>query len=213
MSYVSQNLTFTVHIMCHYNPVIFFTFFFSVPTMAFDPIPQTVQVKPTSKSGSTVATLKLWVDEAILNSSASLRISKYAGLVLHNNSDQIMPRFISHIQSLLEMSPSEDPSISSTFYLNLDDVTLSRLIGSSMEQCIASSAKRYIAISLDLRLLNDSLYHLGDHSILMGAYLRTPNNTYTFHTILKLTVEAGLISLYLCHSHFLSHANLHTCTC
>ena len=165
--------------------------------MAYDPIPQSVQVHPTSKSGSTVATLKLWVDEAILNSSASLSIRKYTGVVLHNNSDQIVPRFISRIQPLFEMSPSEDPSISDIFYLNFDKATLSRLIGSSMEQCIASSGKRYIAISLDLRLLNDSLYHLGDHSILIGAYLNMPKNTYIFCTNLKLTVEAGLINLVM----------------
>ena len=181
--------------------------------MAYDLIPQTVQVHPTTKSGSTVATLKMWVDEAILNSSASLSIWKHAGLIFHNNSDQIIPRYISHIQPLFEMLLSEDPSISDTYYLKFDNATLSRLIGSSMEQCVASSAKSYIAISLDLRLLSDSMYHLGDHDILMSAYLSTPNNTYIFYTILKLAVKAGLISLIMSlnsQSQFLFLANLHT---
>ena len=197
--------------MCHEPDNFFLIYLFSVFTMAYDPIPQPVQVHPTTKFGSTVATLKLWVDEAILNSSASLSIRKYASLILHNNSDQIVPHFLTHLQPLFEISPSEDPSISDTFYLNFDYVTLSRLIGSSMEHCNASSAKRYVAISLDLRLLNDSLYHLGDHSILMGANLNMPDNTYIFsYTILKLTVEAGLINLFMFLTLF-SHTNFIRC--
>ena len=169
--------------------------FFSVPTVAFDPILQTVKVHPTSKSGSTVATLKLWIDEAVLDSSTGLSILKYFSLVHHNFSDQIVPRF-SHVRPLFEMSPSENSSISSIFYLNLDSATLPHLIASSMERCaVTSSAKRYVAISIDLKLLSDSLYHLGDHNIYIYGYLYSPNNSYTFDTILKLRVEAGLINL------------------
>ena len=174
--------------------------------MAFDPIPQSVQVDPTSKSGSTVATVKLWIDEAVLNSSTSLGIFKYTGLIHHNFSDRIVPHFSSRVRPLFGMSPSDDSSISSTFYLNFDSDTLPHLKSSLMERCaVATSAKRYVAISFDLKLLSDSLYHLGDHNIYMDAYLLSGNNSYAFETILQLTVEAGLSNLLM----FLSHANLH----
>ena len=164
--------------------------------MAFDPVLQVVQVDPTTKSGSTVATVKLWIDEAVLNSSTSLGISKYTGLIHQNFSDQTFPRFLTYVRPLFEMSPSENSSISSFYYLNFDSATLHRLTASSMEQCaVTSSLKRYVAISFDLKLLSDSLYHLGDHNIYMGASLLSRNRSYTFDTILKLRVEAGLINL------------------
>ena len=167
--------------------------------MAFDPLPQLVQVDPTSKSGSTVATVKLWIDEAVLNSSTSLSISKYTGLIHQNFSDQTIPHFSSHVRPLFEMSPSENSSISSINYLNFDSATLPHLTASSMEWCaVTSSLKRYVAISFDLKLLSDSLYHLGDHNIYMGASLLSRNRSYTFDTILKLRVEAGLINLSMC---------------
>ena len=180
------------------NIIFCFFFFFSVPTMAFDPIPQSVQVDPTSKSGSTVATVKLWIDEAVLNSSTSLGIFKYTGLIHHNFSDRIVPHFSSRVRPLFGMSPSDDSSISSTFYLNFDSDTLPHLKSSLMERCaVATSAKRYVAISFDLKLLSDSLYHLGDHNIYMDAYLLSGNNSYAFETILQLTVEAGLSNLLM----------------
>ena len=124
--------------------------------MSFDPILQIVQVHPTTKSGSTVATVKLWVDEAVLNSSTSLIIEKLTGLIQHNFSELVVPHFSSHVQPLFEMSPSENSSISSIFYLNLNSATLPRLTASSMERCaVTSSAKRYVAISIDLKLLSD----------------------------------------------------------
>ena len=173
-----------------------FLFLFSVPTMAFDPIPQVVQVDSMTKSGSTVATVKLWVDEAVLNSSTSLSIAKFTGLVQHNFSDQIVPHFSSHVRPLFEMSPSEKSSVSSIYFLNFDSATLPGLTASSMERCaVTSSSKRYVAISFDLKLLSDSLYHLGDHNIYMGAFMFAGNRSYTFDTLLKLRVEAGLINL------------------
>ena len=172
-----------------------FFVFFSVSTMDFDPIPQNVQVHPTSKLGSTVATLKLWVDEAILDSSIDLSIQKGAGLIQHNFSDQIVPHFSTNVKPLFELSASENSSISSTFYLKFNSATLLRLTASSMERCaVTSSPKRYVAISFDLKLLSDSLYHLGEHSIYIRAYLRSPNISYRSIAILKLTVEAGLIN-------------------
>ena len=166
--------------------------------MAFDPIPQLVQVDSTTKSGSTVATVKLWIDEAVLNSSTSLGIFKYTGLIHHNFSDRIVPHFSSRVRPLFGMSPSDDSSISSTFYLNFDSDTLPHLKSSLMERCaVATSAKRYVAISFDLKLLSDSLYHLGDHNIYMDAYLLSGNNSYAFETILQLTVEAGLSNLLM----------------
>ena len=180
--------------------------------MAFDPIPQLVHVDSMTKSGSTVATVKLWVDEAVLNLSTSLSILKFTGLIQHNFSDLVIPHFSSRVRPLFEISPSDMSSVSSVYYLDFDSATLPGLAASSMERCaVTSSSKRYVAISIDLKLLSDSLYHLGDHNIYMGAYLRSPNNSYTFDTLLKLRVEAGLINLHSCHSHFLSHANLHTC--
>ena len=166
--------------------------------MAFDPLPQLVQVDPTSKSGSTVATVKLWIDEAVLNSSTSLSISKYTGLIHQNFSDQTIPLFSTHVRPLFEMSPSENSSISSINYLNFDSATLPHLTASSMERCaVTSSLKRYVAISFDLKLLSDSLYHLGDHNIYMDAFLLSRNRSYMFDTILKLRVEAGLINLFM----------------
>ena len=164
--------------------------------MAFDPIPQLVQVDSMTKSGSTVAAVKLWIDEAVLNLSTSLSIFKYTGLIHHNFSDQTVPHFSSRVRPLFEMSPSEKSSISSTFYLYFDSDTLPNLAASSMERCaVASSSKRYVAISFDLKLLSDSLYHLGDHNIYMSAVLFLRNQFYAFTTLLKLRVEAGLINL------------------
>ena len=164
--------------------------------MAFDPIPQLVQVDSTTKSGSTVATVKLWIDEAVLNSSTRLRIFKYTGLIHQNFSDQTIPRFSTHVRPLFEMSPSEKSSVSSISFLYFDSATLPGLTASSMERCaVTSSAKRYVAISIDLKLLSDSLYHLGDHNIYMSAVLLSRNRSYTFDTVLKLRVEAGLINL------------------
>ena len=164
--------------------------------MSFDPILQIVQVHPTTKSGSTVATVKLWVDEAVLNSSTSLIIEKLTGLIQHNFSELVVPHFSSHVQPLFEMSPSENSSISSISFLYFDSATLPGLTASSMERCaVTSSAKRYVAISIDLKLLSDSLYHLGDHNIYMSAVLFLRNQFYAFTTLLKLRVEAGLINL------------------
>ena len=169
-------------------------FFFcaSVSTMAFDPVPQTVQVHPMSKSGSTVGKLKLWINKAILDSSTGLRIWKYFSYIHHNFSDQIVSHpFSSHkFLPVFEISPSEDPSISGTYF---NSTTLSHLTAPSMERCaVTGSTKRYVAISLDLRLLSDSLYHLGQHNIIISAVLHMPNNSYIiFETILRLRVEAG----------------------
>ena len=180
--------------------------------MAFDPITQTVQVRPTSKLGSAIETVKLWIDEAILGSIDSLFVLKFVDVVHHNFSDMIVPHLSPNIRPLFEMSLSDDPSISGIHFLKFDNnTTLSHLTGSSREWCNASSTKRYVAISLDLRLLSDSLYHIGDHSILMSAWLHMPNKRYSFFTILNLRVEAGLINHDVSHAHFLSHANLHAC--
>ena len=63
-----------------------------------------------------------------------------------------------------------------------------------MERCaVASSPKRYVAISFDLKLLSDYLYHLGYQNFKVRATLRTPSISYTLNAILKLTVEAGLV--------------------
>ena len=173
--------------------------------MAFDSIPQIVQVRPTSEFGSTLATLKLWVDEAVLNSSASLTIRKYfIHRIYQNNSNQLVqkqPRY----RPVFKIAPSDDHSISSAFYIKLDNVTLLRLSASSKERCIASSAKRYVAIAIDLRLLSGSLYHLGDHSITIQALLRTSNISvaYFFSIVLRLRVEAGLIYMHVSHTFFL----------
>ena len=179
--------------------------------MAFDPVSQLVQVDPKTKSGSTVATVKLWVDEAVLNSSTSLIIAKFTSPLIHHFSGLIVQHFSSQVRPLFEISLSEKSSISNTYNLNFDSATLQHLIASSMERCaVISSSKRYVAISFDLKLLSDSLYHLGDHNIYMSADLFGGNHIYTFYTLLKLKVKAGLINLYSCQSDFISHANLHT---
>ena len=78
--------------------------------MAFDPITQTVQVHPTSRLGSAIETVKLWVDEAILESTDSLFILKFVDVVHHNISDLINPHFSPHIRPLFEMFLSEPGS-------------------------------------------------------------------------------------------------------
>ena len=101
--------------------------------MAFDPVSQLVQVDPMTKSGSTVATVKLWVDKAVLNSSTTLSIAKFTSPLIHHFSSLIVPHFSSQVRPLFEISLSEKSSISNTYYLNFDSAALPGLIASSRE--------------------------------------------------------------------------------
>ena len=147
---------------------------FLVSAFAFESKPTIVHVSPMAKSGSKVATVRLWVDEAVLNSSARLYTGySRSGFVHHNDLGKIIPQ--------------------STEDLVLPSVTATEP-RSSKEQCIADSKKRYIAFYVDYRLSSKSLFQLGDLNILVSASLSTSKTSYRSVTILKLRVEAGLIN-------------------
>ena len=159
-----------------------------------DSLLSTVHVLPTTKPGSIVANLTLLIDEAALNSSYYMIISKFFRLVYHNDSGWISPHISSNINPLFELiSSAPDVVVSDDNRLIFNtSVTLSRLRMASPVKCVTNST-RYVAVSYGLRLLSDSLYHLGDHSILIKVGFHTKSKSYFFNQYVRLTVEAGII--------------------
>ena len=159
-----------------------------------DSLLTTVHVLPTTKPGSIVANLTLLIDEAALNSSYYMIISKFVGPVYHNNSGWIIPHFSRKIKPLFELiSSAPDLVVPDDNRLIFNtSATLSRLRMASPVKCVTDST-RYVAVSYGLRLLSDSLYHLGDHSIFIEAGFHTKSKSYFFNQYVRLTVEAGII--------------------
>ena len=166
--------------------------------ISFDSLLTTVHVLPTTKPGSIVANLTLLIDEAALNSSYYMIIYKYNTGVYHNNSGLINPHLSKNINSLFELT-SSTPGFVVQF---VSDGNINRLIltNSAIQQmaspvkCVTDSTK-YVAVSFGLRLLSDSLYHLGDHLIQIHVRFNTRTNLYDFHQYVRLTVEAGMHGL------------------
>ena len=164
--------------------------------ISFDSLLNTVHVLSTTKPGSIVANLTLLIDEAALNSSYYMAIYKYSTVrVYHNESGWINPHLSKNINSLFELTSSTPAG------LGVTDGNINRLIFknsaiqylrmTSPVKCVTDTTK-YIAVSFGLRLLSDSLYHLGDHLITIYVSFRTRTNSYYIRQYVQLTVEAGM---------------------
>ena len=160
--------------------------------ISFDSLLNTVHVLPTTKPGSIVANVTLLIDESALNSSFYLIIYKYIGPVYHNDSGWISPHFSNNINPLFEIiSPTPNFFISDDNSLIYNNSAILRLRMASPVKCVTDS-RRYVAVSFGLRLLSDSLYHLGDQIITIEAGLHTKTNSYFIYQYVRLTVEAGI---------------------
>ena len=180
--------------MFYYNLVQYFTVYHIVlgSAVSFDSLLKEVYVLPTTKPGSIVANLSLLIDETVLNSSYYMTISKDIGSISHNDSGKITTNLLSNnFRPLFELTSSAPDLVVS------DDNT-GRLIShlrmtSPVQECVTNST-RYVAVSFGLRLLSDSLYHLGGHFISIRAELKNGTNTINYsRQSLRLIVEAGII--------------------
>ena len=164
--------------------------------ISFDSLLNTVHVLPTTKPGSIVANLTLLIDEAALNASYFLIISKYIGGVYHNDSGWVNPHYSNNIDPLFELiSSTPDVVVSedgNIYRLIFKNSAIQHLRMASPVKCVTDST-RYVAVSFGLHLLSDSLYHLGDHIIMIQVSLQTKTNSYIFQQNVRLTVEAGMI--------------------
>ena len=179
--------------MFYYNLVQYFTAYHIVlgSAVSFDSLLKEVYVLPTTKPGSIVANLSLLTDETVLNSTYYMTISKDIGSISHNDSGKITTNLLSNnFRPLFELTSSAPDLVVS------DDNT-GRLIShlrmaSPVLGCVSNST-RYVAVSFGLRLLSDSLYHLGGHFISIQADLKNGTNTINYsRQSLRLIVEAGI---------------------
>ena len=111
-----------------------------------------------------------------------MSISKDIGQVRHNNSGRITIHYSRNIDPLFELTLSTpDLVVTDEFSLKFKNSSiLSRLrMASPVRECVTDST-RYVAISFGLRLLSDSLFHLGDHLISIDAHLE---NIYSHQTV------------------------------
>ena len=169
---------------------------------SFDAIPKTVQVTPQTAAGSKVATVRILINETILNNTYGLYLYNYLFGISHNNSERSQYRYPS-IYPLFKFMPSNNssnPTSSSNYNLYYNSTDVAELIESSPVYCTVNS-HNYIAISFDVFLQSNSLYHLGDHSIYIDVYLDHHYYYYYdyyffFHsyitTVLNLRVKAGM---------------------
>ena len=176
--------------MFYYNLVQYFTVYHIVlgSAVSFDSLLKEVYVLPTTKPGSIVANLSLLIDETVLNSSYYMTIS---GLVSHNDSGKITTNLLSNnFRPLFELTSSAPDLVVS------DDNTgglISHLRMTSPVLGCVSNSTGYVAVSFGLRLLSDSLYHLGGHFISIQADLKNGTNTINYsRQSLRLIVEAGI---------------------
>ena len=160
---------------------------------SFDSLLTTVHVLPTTKPGSIVANLTLLIDEAVLNSANFLAITNNFRQVYHNNSGWIGHCYSNNINPLFELIFSTpDLVVTDDTLIFKNSTVLSHLRMASPVQVCVSDSKRYVAVSFGLRLLSDSLYHLGDHLIKIQAALFNKTDSYYSLQYVQLTVEAGM---------------------
>ena len=163
-------------------------------TISFDSLLNAVHVLPTTKPGSIIANITLLINETALKSSYYMTISNNFRRIYFNNSGWVYPHYSRNIEPLFELiSSTPDLVVTDGFTLIFKNSSiLSRLrMASPVQECVTDST-RYVAVSFGLRLLSDSLYHLGDHFITIDVGLFTRINSYYFHQYVRLTVEAGM---------------------
>ena len=137
------------------------------------------------------------MNEMILNNSTTLFLWIYPHFILHNNSGRLQ-LYYHHTQPLFKLVPSNNSSNPTTFsshYFYFNSTAFAELRKVSPVYCTVNSHS-YITISLDVVLLSNSLYHLGDHPIDIGASLVYNNSYYYTNTITSLRVKAGKNTLY-----------------
>lgn len=166
-------------------------------SVAFEETPQVIYVTPSSVAGSVVATVNIVVDEMILNTGSSLSLYNLDGFpVIQNSSGLLVPSWHT-LHPNFRLVPSDNsshPTYSSSYHLFFNASALAELREQSQEYCTIES-KHYTVISLDLLLLSDSYYHLGDHTIFIEGGLRSNSSTQYFQTLLQLRVQAGRVIL------------------
>ena len=152
-------------------------------------------ISVTSKStpDSLLGTVDIFIDEKIINSSDSLRVTEYTDIILHNNSESSGYYYDWH-----NIRPTFHLTANNTYSTRMDDYSitfntssLAKLRDSPSAQC-TDGTTQYLILKLNLVLTSDSLYHLGDHSIYIRVYL---NNGYYIHTSVLLRVQAGMFTL------------------
>ena len=152
---------------------------------------------PQTAPGSKVATVRILINETNLNNTYGFYLYKYPIGITHNNSERLQYRYPS-IYPLFKFMPSNhssNPTSSSNYHLYYNSTAVAELRESSPVYCTVNS-HNYIAISFDVLLQSNSLYHLGDHSINIYAYW---NHHYYYNyfypyisTILNVRVKAGM---------------------
>ena len=166
--------------------------------ISFDSLLNTIHVLPTTKPGSIVVNLTLLIDEAALNSSYYMEIYKYVTVRVYHNESGWISLSSMNINSLFELTSSTPAGLVVTHgnfnRLIFMNSAIQYLRMTSPVKCVTDST-RYVAVSFGLRLLSDSLYHLGDHLIQIHVRFRTRTNLYDFHQYVRLTVEAGMHGL------------------
>ena len=142
---------------------------------------------PETAAGSKVATVRILIDEMTLSNTSSLSLDYYYGSVFHNNSGTSLSYWHSS-HPLFKLVPSNNFSSPTSYsyhpyyyyynYLYFNSTAVAELRELSPVYCTVNS-QNYIAISLDLYLLSDSLYHLGDHAVnILGNFISNNTNYY-----------------------------------
>ena len=165
----------------------------SLSSPLFDKLTKTVQVTPETAAGSKIATLRILMNEMTLSDISTVILTVFYGGVFHNNSGRSLhywpsnqPRFKVVLSNI-----SSNPTSYSSFSVHLNSTAVAELRELSPVYCTVN-CQNYIAISLDLYLLSDSLYHLGEHPIVfLGVFIS--NNTYYYtESTLYMRVKAGM---------------------
>ena len=176
---------------------MFISYFISIdPPVVFESEEQAVRVTPSTMAGSTLTTVTLLIDTALLTDeritqTSDLTFGVFSSAVQHNTSGAIVPHFGSNVRPLFKMVSRVNATTSSDFLLRFNFNDLRQLRDSSPVRCAGNDTSHF-AVPLDLILRSDSFFHLGGHSINIHASLRV-NGSYNFILFtLQLKVEAGM---------------------
>ena len=112
-------------------------------------------------------------------------------LVTHNYSgDAVLYHTGRNIRPTLRLTANNtfSPQDMDDYGITFNTSSFAKLRDTPSAQC-TDGTTRYLILKLNLVLTSDSLYHLGDHNVIIRAYDQNYNN-YAYTTVL-LRVKAG----------------------
>ena len=167
---------------------------------AFDAVPKTITVTPKSKAGSKISTINFFINKNQANNTMIFHFFSSPYFTIHNNSGE-------KIRHDHDIHPTFSILVRNTNDTFMSYRYLSAFQNLSSAQCVYNSTT-YLTIPLDIILSSDSLYHLGDQVVYLGADDNIQNfQRFYFIAKISIRVQAGMdmflgICMYSCRLNF-----------